>query len=408
MPDSNDYHEEVISSKEWSWAINPFNWPDKEELRRVVALEGIDDHPRLRVLPHKPKRIPIEPDTVTSSPGTLSALPAEIMFQVMNYLDLPSAENLGQTCRAARYLLESHPGYKTLQRFVPPLRKGYIFCGLSSGNSLKELEAELHYPYCRACGHHGTELFLPLGERVCHNCVLRSPSFWCIAVPDAMAAFCLSEAQVRQLPIMKVREKYWDPDNFPHTYLEDRQDLVPAKAAFLTAMNIWGNRQTMCRYASANDPDNHVTASASEQWVGAAYRFLRNMQIRTPDDPTQLVSPPELQLTLKVLRTCTVPFPWLPKGESEIERRILCRGCEWLEQHPEVSIEMLEYSGIKPDLPVKRLRCMIAGRRDRAYLWKELMRHIRGCVGAGFLMRRHIVERDFQDGLGRKEWFADQ
>lgn len=399
----NGDHEAAIQSKEWSWATNPYNWYDKQELRRVIAIEGIDDHPHLREDPNRPKRIPVAPDTVTSGPGTLSSLPADIVFQVINYLDVLTAEKLGQTCRAARCLLEQHPIYRTLQHVVPSLHKRYKICGLSSGNSLEELLAELHYPYCRTCSHHGTELYLPLGERVCHNCVSRNQAFWCIAVPDAMDIFCLSESQVRQLPIMRVREKHYVPFDFPNTETVERQDLVPAKAAFLTAISIWGNRETMCRYASSNDPGQRLSAPAQEKWLGNAYRYLRDMEVQTSDDPTQLGSPVQLQLPPHVLRTCTVPFPWLPKGKEQIERRFLCRGCEWLKEYPDVSIEMLEYSGINPNLPAKRLKCMIAGRMDRAYLWRELLRHVRCCAGAGFLMRRHVVERELQFGFKLKE-----
>jgi hypothetical protein len=400
--DSINYEEAMILSKEWAFATNPYNWDDERELRRMVALEGIDDAERLKGFE---KRVPISvaPEAILAGPGTLSALPLELLFQIIGSLDLDSAESFGQTSRLARFLLQQHPSYKPLMHIITLLRVFYHNIGAKGWESLDDLANEMHHPYCRACGHQGTLLFLPLAERVCYNCSTHSPTYWCMAVPNAMAAFCMSEAQVRQLPILKIREKHLTQAPFPAIRTVERQDLVPAKSAFLAALKIWGNRKTMCRYARSNDPDAYTNPCAEDIWLGSAYRFLRNLQIQTPDDPTQL---PGLTLFMRpeYNRITTVPFPWIPRGKTEIERRFMCRGCEWLTKQPDVSRTLLEYSGINPDLPKKRLVKILSGRRDTAYSWKELMLHVRGCAGAGVLMFNHIVERDFENGFGREDF----
>lgn len=402
--DTTDYDELMILSKEWAYATNPSNWDDEQELRRMVSLEGIDDSPRLKGFK---KRVPIsvKPETILAGPGTLSALPLELLFRIIGALDVDSAESFGQTSRLSRFLLEQHPSYKPLMQIMTPLRVFYRNAGTNRSENLDDLAREVYYPYCRACGHQGTLLFLPLAERVCYNCSTHSPAYWCIAVPNAMAAFCISEAQVRKLPILKVREKFWKQATFPLTAADERQDLVPAKSAFLAAIKVWGNRRTMCRYAKSNDPDPYYDSFPEEVWLGSAYRYMRNMQTKTPDDPTQLQGP-HIFMRPEYNRITTVPFPWIPRGKTEIERRYLCRGCEYLSKQPEVSATLLMYSGIKPNLPTKRVAKMLMGRRDTAHTWKELMIHIRGCAGAGILMYNHIVERDFQNGLGHKNFWA--
>lgn len=403
-PDTIDYDEAMIHSREWEFATNPSNWDDERELRRVVALEGIDDALRLKGF-KKRVQISVAPETMLAGPGTLSALPLELLFQIIGYLDVNSAEAFGQISRLARLLLEQHPSFKPLMQIMTPLRAFYQSLGTNRRETLDGLANEAYQPYCRACGHQGTLLFLPLGERVCYNCSTHSPAYWCMAVPNAIAAFCLSETEVRKLPILKVIEKQWSAAAFPLTRTEERQDLVPAKAAFLAAIKVWGNRKTMCRYARSNDPDPYHDSYPDEVWVGSAYRFLRNMQIRTPDDPTQLDGL-DLFVRPEYNRVTTVPFPWIPRGKSEIERRYMCRGCDWISRQAEISRTLLVYSGINPTLPRKRLTKILCGRRDTAHSWKELMTHVRGCAGAGLLMYTHMVERDFEHGLGHGNFFA--
>jgi hypothetical protein len=402
--DTIDYDEAMILSKEWAFATNPSNWDDERELRRTVTLEGIDDASRLKGF-KKRVSISVAPETMLSGPGALSALPLELLFQVIGYLDVDSAESFGQTSRLARLLLEQHPSYKPLMQVVPPLRAFYHALGINRWETLDALAKELYHPYCRACGHQATLLFLPLGERVCYNCSTHSPAYWCMAVPNAKAAFCISEDQVRKLPILKIREKYWKRAVFPQTVTEERQDLVPAKSAFLAAIEVWGNRQTMCRYAKSNDPDPYHDSYPEEVWLGSAYRFLRNMQIKTPDDPTQLEGP-SLFIRPEYNRVTTVPFPWVPRGKTEIERRFMCRGCDWLSRQSEVSHTLLKYSGINPRLPNKRLVKILSGRRNIAHTWKELMIHVRGCAGAGILMYTHMVEKEFENGLGHPNFWV--
>ncbi|KAJ5459654.1 uncharacterized protein N7458_001206 [Penicillium daleae] len=406
MSDPAEYAKAIISSKEWAWATNPFNWHDQDELRRFVALDGLDESSRLSSTTLLTP-ISFEAGTQPSGPGTLSTLPLEIMFKVMDYLDISSVEALGQTCKMARSMIKKHPTYKILIKLVPTLRSAVEKCGLQESACLEDLAEELHYPYCRACGHQGTELFLPLGERVCFNCSTLSPAYWCMAVPDATAAFCLSEAQVREFPILKLKERFWAANNFLKTVNIDRQDLVPAKAAFLTAMKIWGNRKTMCRYAAPNDPDDAFDAHPDDAFLGAAYRFLRNMQVKAPNDPSQLDGP-QPRLPEFYANMITVPFPYLPKGKTEIERRFMCRGCYWLAQQPRVEAAMLKYSDINPDFSAQRVKQMISGRRNTSYSWEELMMHIRGCAGAGFLMYQHVIERDYEYGLGNRLFWRPQ
>ncbi|KAF3390260.1 hypothetical protein F1880_009325 [Penicillium rolfsii] len=405
MATTNDinYEQEMILSKEWSFATNPANWDDEQELRRMVALEGIDDAPRLKGFK---KRVPISitPETILAGPGSLSKLPLELLFRVIGVLDVDSAEAFGQTSRLARFMLEQHPSYKPLMQIIIALRVFYRNSGTDRWETLDDLTREMHHPYCRACGHQGTLLFLPLAERVCYNCSTHSPAYWCIAIPNAMAAFCISEKQVRKLHVMKIHETKWRQAAFPIARTECRE-LVPAKSAFLAAVKAWGNRKTMCRYARSNDPDPYPDSFPEEVWLGSAYRFMRNMQTKTPDDPTQLEGP-HIFMTPEYNQITAVPFPWIPKGKTEIERRFMCRGCEYLSRQPEVSRVLLEYSGIKPTLPDRRVKKMLLGRRDTAHTWNELMSHVRGCAGAGILMFNRMVERDFEHGLGHAHFWT--
>ncbi|OOQ81874.1 hypothetical protein PEBR_41358 [Penicillium brasilianum] len=399
MDQGNGYEKALISSKEWAWATNPSNWYDQEVLRRIVASDGADDALALMDLPNLPKRLHVShaPDTLISAPGTLSALPLEIVFKVIDHLNIKSAELFSQTCRMSRYLLQQHPSYKALLQFAMPLRYLYEKCGLADYNSIYDLGKELQYPKCRCCGHEGTKLYLPFGERICGNCSAYNPAFWCISIRDAMSIFCMSDRQIRELPTIKAKELLWNRGNPLGPVQIDREGLVSAKAAFLAAMDIWGNRETMCRYASAYDNDFDYNEAFDHDMLVAAYWVLRNIQIKTPDDPTQLDGP-SIFLPPQVSTVTSVPFPWIPRGNTEAERRYMCRGCEWLSDKNGVSHTLLEYSGINPKLPHDRVKRILAGRREMIYTWKDLMTHVRGCAGAGILMRRYFVERDYEWG----------
>lgn len=397
MEQNTEYQQALIGSKEWAWTTNPSNWHSKEALRHIVALDGDDDASALKGALELPERLQVSPapDTLISGPGTLSALPLEIVFQVMDHLDINSAEVFSQTCRMSRYLVQNHPTYKLLLPFARPLQNLYRECGIETCNSINGLGKELRYPYCRCCGRHGTKLFLPLGERICANCSAGNPAYWCISVKAARAAFCLNERQIRKLPIVTTKEFHWNWGNLLDPLQVDRGDFVSAKAAFLAAMDVWGNRKTMCRYASAYDDESDDDTHVVNDGLVAAYWILRNMQIKTPDDPTQLDGPTRV-MPPQMAAITSVPFPWIPKGKTEVDHRYMCRGCKWLNERNKVSETLLKYSGINPKLSDVRVKRIIMGRCEMSYTWEDLMIHVRGCAGAGILMRRYFVERDAQ------------
>ncbi|KAJ5377256.1 uncharacterized protein N7496_004665 [Penicillium cataractarum] len=398
MAQSAEYEQALICSKEWAWATNPSNWHSQEALCHTVALDGDDDASALKAILELPERLHVTPapDTLISGPGTLSALPLEIIFQVMDQLDIKSAVVFSQTSRMSRYLVQNHPSYKPLLQFAMPILKLYSEYGIETCNNINDLGKELRYPYCRCCGRHGTRLFLPLGERVCVNCSAGNPAYWCISVKDAMAIFCMNERQIRKLPILTMKELCWNVWSILDPLPAGRGDFVSAKGAFIAAMDIWGNRKTMCRYASVYDDDRHRDdPDIDKDGLLAAYWVLRNMQIKTPDDPTQLDSP-TLVMPPQIVSIMSAPFPWIPKGKTEVDRRYMCRGCLWLSERNKVSDTLLKYSGINPKLSDARVKRIIAGRCQMTYTWEDLMTHVRGCAGAGILMRRYFVERDHQ------------
>ncbi|KAJ5153417.1 uncharacterized protein N7482_009895 [Penicillium canariense] len=392
------YEEKMILLPCWKEAIDPANWQNHNELRKVIALKGIDNPEGLTARIDRPRTY-LPPDSVVSGPGVLSSLPLELVYHVISFMDLASAEYFSQTCRMSRYLLEHHVFYSVIARFVPRLRAIYALCGLKGWNTLYGLAEELHYPYCRTCGRQGTSLFLPLGERVCYNCSTQNPAFWCLSVSDAMNAFCMCQSQVESLPLVKSRMTVFSTANFPEVIADDESVLVPAKAAFLAALKIWGSRENMMRYSKPGDPDVYADSTLDEVLVGASFRFLRNMQLKTADDPSQLDGP-VIYMHPRMSSLVTVPFPWVPRDKDDCEHRYMCRGCDWLSKQCYIGPNLLEYSGIDSRLPKARLDRIILGRRDIAHTWEELKEHIATCAGAGVLLRMYILERDHEDGMG--------
>ncbi|RPA85068.1 hypothetical protein BJ508DRAFT_322895 [Ascobolus immersus RN42] len=91
------------------------------------------------------------PTHTTSSLGTLSILPPELLHQILSNLPLSSLTTLLTTSSTLHTLVTSHPTYRLLTHHTPTLLRLLLTTGASSLHPLSKLVYALRDPTCRLC-----------------------------------------------------------------------------------------------------------------------------------------------------------------------------------------------------------------------------------------------------------------
>ena len=314
--------------------------------------------------------------------GALDKLPLELIHYVFSSLGLRSLVNVKRTCLRGAVLVESLPEFRDLVRHAPDALAALGCTGLLQHHSARTLHHVLLSSQCVSCLGFGPYLFLPTCERCCHDCLQKNQSLWVMPLSEVRECFVLYSGSMRHLPVMRSQPGTYANGDRAFFY-QAQYELVSVKAAKQLSLRVHRTDQAM-KLHLYNRWQCHLTREEYEalKWLQAAP--LEPIDQETLD--SQVDRP-----TDEYCGMASISFPSLSRGARVADRGIWCLGCErvytdW--QYPEesttdfdrwLSLFDLEESGVDVDT-------ILRVKRDRAFLEKDFLEHIRDCSGARELM----------------------
>lgn len=332
--------------------------------------------------------------------GNLRRLPREILWMIIEYLDLQSCLRFSQTCRMLRDFCQENTCYKVVHRYISWFLLILKSLGLQYWITVRGLCEEVQQPKCRSCGSNGHLLFLPTCERICTNCLWYNPAYWCIPLSEAQIAFDLANNDFLHLPIFRDRRHKFVTGG-PHFALNNPGFLVPIKSALQFSIEAHGSRDNMKAAAEQDAVDNKTfNRTTSEEVRGFLHRFWRDTVLeKLPCDPTQVATvskdlvKAQSLFDLDICKASSLVF-YLPKeGHGQyLVPFYRCKGCSYVLDHFDIMPDHRAYMGdgdqnVTPDAYERILR----GRARMVHTWEELRAHIPKCLGCGIMMWRHRV-----------------
>lgn len=332
--------------------------------------------------------------------GTLGRLPLEVLWNITERMDLEAFLKFAQTSRLARSLCKENFAFKAIAKYMPSMLLIFKGLGLHKWIPVSALRGEMQQPKCRSCGENGHLLFVPTCERICINCLMYNPAYWCISPYDAKRAFALENDALLRLPVFRDTLRTYSVNGGPLTLVYHGL-LVPIKSALRFAIEAHGSRDAMRAVAERDAPDRFYDNSATEQVTGYLHRYWRDTWLgKLPCDPTQV---PEMHKDLPRaqslfgldIRKVATYLPFLPPTNELPVKLYRCKGCQFVLDHFEILPAHREYMG-DADLDVTRADYarILRGRARIVRTWEEMKEHIPKCLGSGLRMwRRYVLSR---------------
>lgn len=337
--------------------------------------------------------------------GMLDVLSNEIISIIIEDLDIYSLERFAQTCRLARYMIETNSSYKMMQQYLPRFKQILAHSSLDRWVTLGRLRAELEHPTCRVCGNNGTSLYLPTCERLCFNCLRNNFTYWLLNMTQASECFALEAEDLQKVPVLHTVEQHFVPDQFPLTQ-QITHDLVPIRMAMKAALIKYGTTEAALNAAEIIAPDRGRFPNAEEKQLGEHYRRFRLYK----DIPAVGWMPyePGLRIQRKLSEPLGFPMPvdeyfgWahveMPYVQSYTEGhvpRYFCKGCEWpFKYQLDLQPEHIYYYGFPEGTTSRQALSRLMSRIRNAFTWEELLEHTRTCLGAGMAMWDYAMRHD--------------
>lgn len=175
------------------------------ELQDHVSL--ISHRPRsllraMITIPNPPESLDTKIDAQYSSVGELDILPTELLFFVLQALDLKSISRVSRVSRRGNVIVKSLAAYRNLLDKAPEALVALSQTKLLGVHSVTQLQDTLRSDRCATCPEYGTYLFLPTCERCCWECLCINPAWRVISPGQTARYFGLSQKYLRQLPVM--------------------------------------------------------------------------------------------------------------------------------------------------------------------------------------------------------------
>lgn len=315
-------------------------------------------------------------DNRPSSLGVLDRLPPELLYQVLDYLDLLSLVQIISLSVRGRNIVLSLASYQGLIKYalsaVAILRKTRLI----SIHTLSDLYATLKSERCATCQKYGAYLFLPTCKRCCWECLRLNPA--CRVIPRARArkAFALSPKQVHTLPLL-----HSIPGHYGIARKEVRRyKLVSVAAARDLALSIHGSAE---RIAELTTRGMHSLEMARE------IRYLQTALISsTSKDPVMTPDQGNRGADDPYFGLASTHFPSLSgmlQGGTP-ENGSWCKGCE-------KTFKIYREGRLTAEVILSRVpagcdaMCVLLGLERRAHSRLGLIEHSQHCYGAQYFLR---------------------
>lgn len=258
-----------------------------------------------------------------SSLGSLDQFPAEVLIMILWYLDFQSLSRISRTSFLGKDLVEGMAAYRDMMHHAPEALTALGRTGLLSIYSAALLHQSLRSKECVSCYDFGAFLLLPSCERVCFECLDRNSALRVMRVNDAKAAFSLTAAHLKKIPIMRTIPGEYGI-RFKASHRKSLR-LVNVRQAKRLAIEVHGSSEALKRIA----PRAPRSGDRRRIWT---LRALHDAPIDPPGSDMSKIYRQRDQPEDELGGVATVRFPFLsPSGFADTGR--LCRGCELTYQH---------------------------------------------------------------------------
>ncbi|KAI0468220.1 hypothetical protein F4859DRAFT_218296 [Xylaria cf. heliscus] len=314
--------------------------------------------------PRKPSRKPLH-----SSLGPLGILPVELLFDILDLLDLRSLTRLMRVSLQWKTAVESLPAYAALTQHAQEQLNTLGLTGIIKHHSAATLYRALTSQHCASCFSFGGFLFLPTCARICFACLLHNQAYWMLPVHQAAECFSLAPDQLRALPILQ---------GLPGSYFVGTQHtqrhpipLASVAHAKRLADAVHGSaRMTAIRYVESKPSARSST-----------YQRFHHAPL---DPPAHDLSRARLRARPEDDGYCgmaTIRFPYVWAGCADVGR--LCRGCEYVSRRfdalPHAVKTRVVPPGVEKMMPLRAISTRLWSRRG-------FIQHIAGCYGVERLL----------------------
>lgn len=309
-------------------------------------------------------------DNRQSSLGAFDRLPVEILYQILDYLDLLSLAQIISVSVRGRSIVLSLTSYQGLMKHAPSAIAMLRMTKLISFHSVSDIHATLKSERCATCKEYGAYLFLPTCERCCWECLQINPARRVIPRARAGKTFALSPKQVQKLPVL-----HSIPGRYGIAQKHVRHNkLVSVAAARDLALSIHGSAEKIVE----------LTAHRRHGfWMASEIRYLQTVfTTATSQDP--LMTPDQGNRGADhYFGLASTHFPSLPgmlHGGTP-ENGLWCKGCEKTCRNYREGRLTGELIASRVPVGCDPLRVFLGFER-RAYSRLGLLEHSHDCYGA--------------------------
>jgi hypothetical protein len=252
--------------------------------------------------------------TRPSSLGALDALPLELLFCALDYLDLRSLSRLSRGSHRGKSVVDSLPALRDIRDHAPCTFPALRLTGLIHVHSVGTLRATLRSEQCVSCREYGPFLFLPTAERCCCDCLEHNPSLWVIPMFLAMRCFGLTLRQLKRIPIMHACNITTGP--------------IPRRGRSLVSVKMAKELSIRMQVSIYENPRTRIGERKEADMK--ALQWFRDASLQPlPKPPSKLLRDKNAQSN-PYQGAASIPFPSLPAVGHTAENGLWCRGCDWL------------------------------------------------------------------------------
>lgn len=265
---------------------------------------------------------PSQPDNKRPAPtknaGTLDKLPLELLWSILEQLDLFSLTSFRRVNGRARQLVASLPQYNAVLQYAPNALRGILAIGTSPWITCQLLYEKLCTCYCEDCGNFGVYLYLLTCKRVCYFCISHHNNYLPLSRIQACHKFGLEDTDIEMLPRMEL---------IPGNYSPRMRGVSPMEELFDYELC---QRAGIALHGTLEAMETHVTTLDREKLQASLDRLVALDRQGKGSSFTGLYFPPKQPYGYmeKLRFAAVVQVPWLDKWTRVVEFGFHCTGCK--------------------------------------------------------------------------------
>lgn len=267
-----------------------------------------------------------ENDQTSFSVGALDCLPAEILHEILEELDVRSLSRLSRASHKARALVYGLHPYRDLITHASGLLHSLELADIRHFHTTRKLHEALTSQECVSCGCFGAFLFLLTCERCCYKCLEYNKALWAISTYTASNCFVLSFDDIDTLPV-----SFSVPGSYRGGIRVISKDdgvfgLVGVKALKELAIKRHGSIEKLTEMLKAG------TIETESENVFYQYKYLQEADLQHyKKDALLEVYEPRYMSNVNLFGMTSIRFPSL-FSDGTVEEGLSCRGCEYTRQ----------------------------------------------------------------------------